>query len=81
MKRIFLVGCFFLLSLCLFSQQIAEQAVVINIEVPVRVFQNGNFIENLTIDDFEIWEEGILQRIEAVYLVKNRTVERSEEKK
>jgi hypothetical protein len=55
--------------------------VVINIEVPVRVFQNGNFIENLTIDDFEIWEEGIPQRIEAVYLVKNRTVERSEEKK
>ena len=81
MKRIFLIGWFFLLSLCLFSQQIAEQAVVINIEVPVRVFQNGNFIENLTIDDFEIWEEGILQRIEAVYLVKNRTVERSEEKK
>ena len=55
--------------------------MVINIEVPVRVFQDGNFVENLTIDDFEILEEGVPQRIEAVYLVKKRTVERSEEKK
>jgi VWFA-related protein len=81
LKRIFIVGFISLLSLCLFSEQIAEQAVVINIEVPVRVFQDGNFIENLSIDDFELWEEGIRQKIEAVYLVKNKTVERSEEKK
>jgi hypothetical protein len=63
-----------------FSRQVAEQAVVINIEVPVRVFQGGTFVEDLTIDDFEILEEGIPQRIEAVYLIKKRTVERSEEK-
>jgi len=81
LKRIFLLGCFLLLSLWVFCEQVAEQAIVINIEVPVRVFQNGNFIENLTIDDFEILEEGNPQKIEAVYLVKNRTVERSEEKK
>lgn len=81
MNRFYLVWCFILLSLCVFSQQTAEQAVVINIEVPVRVFQDGNFVENLTIDDFEILEEGVPQRIEAVYLVKKRTVERSEEKK
>jgi hypothetical protein len=76
-----MVGCFSLLSLCVFSQQVVEQAVVINIEVPVRVFQNGSFVESLTIDDFEILEEGFPQKIEAVYLVKKRTVERSEEKK
>jgi len=76
LKRFFLVCCFSLLSLCVFSQQVAEQTVVINIEVPVRVFQNGNFVENLTIDDFEILEEGIPQRIQAVYLIKKRTVER-----
>lgn len=81
MNRFFCFWCFSLFSLCLFSQQVAEQAVVINIEVPVRVFQNGSFVEDLTIDDFEILEEGIPQRIEAVYLVKKRTVERSEEKK
>lgn len=81
MNRFYLVWCCTLLSLCLFSQQAAEQAVVINIEVPVRVFQDGNFVENLTLEDFEILEEGVPQRIEAVYLVKQRTVERSEEKK
>ena len=81
MKRIGFVGIFFLFGLCIFSQNVAEQAIVINIEVPVRVFQNGNFVENLTIDDFEVWEEGIPQKIEAVYLIKKRTVERSEEKR
>lgn len=80
MKRFLLVCCFFLFGLSVFSQQVAEQAVVINIEVPVRVFQGGMFVEDLTIDDFEILEEGIPQRIEAVYLIKKRTVERSEEK-
>ena len=76
-----MVGCFSLLSLCVFSQQVAEQAMVINIEVPVRVFENGSFVDNLTIDNFEILEEGFPQKIEAVYLVKKRTVERSEERK
>jgi hypothetical protein len=80
LKRFLLVCCFFLFGLSVFSQQVAEQAVVINIEVPVRVFQGGMFVEDLTIDDFEIFEEGIPQRIEAVYLIKKRTVERSEEK-
>jgi hypothetical protein len=70
-----------MLCLSVFSQQTAEEAVVINIEVPVRVFQDGNFVENLTIKDFEILEEGVPQRIEAVYLIKKRTVERSEEKR
>ncbi len=81
MKRFFLVAYFFLLGLSVFSHQVAEDAVVVNIEVPVRVFQNGNFVEDLTIEDFEILEEGIPQRIEAVYLVKNRSIERSEEKR
>lgn len=65
----------------LFSQQVTEESVVINVEVPVRVFSGGDFVENLTIDDFEIYEEGVPQSIEAVYLVKKRSIERSEEKR
>ena len=80
MKRRGFFVCFFLLSLFVFSEQESEQALVINIEVPVRVYKNGNFIDNLTIDDFEIREEGIPQRIEAVYLIKKKTIERSEER-
>ena len=63
------------------QQSFIEQSLVINIEVPVRVFQGNRFIENLTIKDFEITEEGVPQRIEAVYLIKERSIERSEEKK
>ena len=42
----------------------------------------GNtFVEDLSIDDFEVFEDGVPQKIEAVYLIKKRTVERSEEKR
>ena len=72
----------FCLSLALFAQQIfIEESLVINIEVPIRVFDGRNFVQNLTIDDFEVYEDGVLQKIEAVYLINKRTVERSEEKK
>lgn len=81
MKKALLVFSVLFLSLALLSQQIKEEATVINIEVPVRVFSGKNFVENLTIDDFEVLENGISQNIEAVYFVKKRSVERSQEKK
>jgi len=80
-RRIILLLCSSLLAVTAFPQQITEESTVINIEIPVRVFQDGNFVENLTIDDFEIFEQGIPQKVEAVYLVKKKTVERSEEKR
>jgi hypothetical protein len=81
MRRFILLLCSGLLAVTAFPQQITEESTVINIEIPVRVFQDGKFVENLTIDDFEIFEQGIPQKIEAVYLVKKKTVERSEEKR
>jgi hypothetical protein len=70
-----------ILAVCfsLFPQQVTEESVVINIEVPVRVFEAGRFIDDLTKNDFEVFEDGELQNIEAVYLVKKTSVERSEE--
>lgn len=79
MKKGLLIASVFLMSLVLFSQQIKEEATVINIEVPVRVFSGKTFVDNLTIDDFEVLENGIHQNIEAVYFVKKRSVERSQE--
>jgi hypothetical protein len=81
MKKVVLIISVLFLSPVLFSQQIEEEATVINIEVPVRVFSGKIFIDNLTIDDFEILENGVPQNIEAVYFVKKRSVERSQEKK
>ena len=48
------------------GQQIQEEAIAINIEAPVRVHDGNNFIENLSIGDFEIHEYGVLQDIEAM---------------
>ena len=82
MKKIILIVTLTFLSLSLFSQQsFIEQSLVINVEVPVRVFEGSTFIDNLTIKDFELIEGGVPQKIEAVYLVKKRTIERSDERK
>ena len=79
-KGNFLFGILFLI-LFSFGQEIQEQATAINIEVPVRVFKGNTFIDNLTIDDFEIFEEGKLQKIEAVYLIQERQIKREESEK
>jgi hypothetical protein len=70
-----------LLSFSVFSQEIQEQSFVVNIEVPVRVYKGDTFVGDLSIDDFEVLEDGVLQKIEAVYLINKRNVERSEEKR
>lgn len=69
------------LASLLAAQQIAVETGVINIEVPVRVFQGGTFIDDLKIDDFELLENGRPVPIDAVYLIKKRAVERRDEVK
>lgn len=81
MKKSLFIVIFCVAGLALFSQQVTEESIVINVEVPVRVFDGNNFVDDLTIDDFEILENGVPQRVEAVYLVKKRSIERSEEKR
>lgn len=75
----------FLLSLSgaifIAAQDIQHETRTINIEVPVRVFQGGAFVDHLTISDFEVYENGRLQTLDAVYLIKKRVIERKEENK
>ena len=78
MKNFLLIAGFFIFGLILFSQELQYDAIAINIEVPVRVFKGDRFIDNLTIDDFEVYEEGKLQKIEAVYLIKKTGIAREE---
>jgi VWFA-related protein len=79
MKRFFPTLALVLLAGLALAQQLAEEAFVINIEVPVRVFKGSRFIDDLTINDFEITENGKPQKLEAVYYVKKRSVERRDE--
>ncbi len=62
-------------------QDIRHETAVINIEIPVRVFKGDVFIDNLTLDDFELYEDGKRQKVEAFYLVKKTIIERREESK
>ena len=82
MKRI--ISIIGLIIMCLnyeVAQEIQHEAVAINIEVPVRVFKDEIFVDSLTIDDFEVYEDGVLQSVEAIYLIKKTDIERKEERK
>lgn len=82
MKKVLVFVFVSILCLSVLPQQIfIEESLVINVEVPVRVYEGGKFVKNLTIDDFQVFEDGIPQKIEAVYLIKKKSIERREEKK
>jgi len=57
-------------------QQLAHEVTVVNIAVPVRVFDGEKFVDSLTIGDFEVYEDGVKQEVEAVYLVRKTQVDR-----
>lgn len=78
-KPILIIGVL-LLGITLLGQQISHETIVVNIEVPVRVFDRGKFVENLTLDDFEVYEDGNLQDVVAVYLIKKTNIEREDTK-
>ena len=78
MKKHTILLAIFVLGITLLAQDIQHEAVAVNIEVPVRVFKGKNFIDNLTIDDFEIYEDGVLQKVEAVYLVNKMDILRED---
>jgi hypothetical protein len=81
-KEVLIAAAVLSTAFFVFSQEkLFVETIVVNIEVPVRVFDGKRFVDNLTIDDFEVYEEGVLQKVEAVYLVKKQRIERSEEKK
>jgi VWFA-related protein len=81
MKKTILCIAILLFTIFLFPQQEQYEITVRNIEVPVRVFENNQFVDSLTIQDFEIFENGIPQKIEALYLAHKNSIAREEELK
>ena len=81
MKKIIFITALLISLSFLFSYQEQHAVTVRNIEVPVRVFKDKQFVINLTIDDFEIYENGVLQKIEALYLANKDHISREEEYK
>lgn len=78
MRKFVVTAGLILLGLSLTAQELQHESVVVNIEIPVRVFKGDKFIDNLSIDDFELYEDGVLQKIEGIYLIGKTTIERSQ---
>jgi VWFA-related protein len=79
MKKAVLCVLLAMAVLPLGPQEIRHATGVINVEVPVRVFSGETFIDNLALNDFEVRENGIPQKVVAVYLVKRTDILRKEE--
>lgn len=78
MKKIAQYLGILLIIIPLFTQE-QHQVSVINIEVPVRVFKGDSFIDNLTIWDFEVYEDGELQKVETVFLIKKADIKKHQQ--
>jgi len=78
MKKLIFSIVFLFLSFILLAQVEKHEVIVTNIEVAARVLEGNQFINDLTIEDFELYEDGILQKIEALYLVNKANIEREE---
>ena len=81
MKKIFSILSLFGMLAAASAQEFQHQTRALNIEVPVRVFKGDVFIGDLEIGDFELFEDGIPQVIEAVYLIRKDKIERKQEEK
>jgi len=77
-NKLFIIFIFATLSLVIFAQELQHEVVAINIEVPMRAFKGSTFVDNLTIKDIEVYEDGKLQKIEAVYLIQKTDIKREE---
>lgn len=42
----------------IFPQQLSHEVRVVNIAVPVRVYNGDKFIDSLKLEDFELFEDG-----------------------
>jgi VWFA-related protein len=62
----------------LFPQELRHTSGVVNVEVPVRVYDGDRFVDDLSIGDFELFEDGKPQRIISLYVVRKTKVQREE---
>lgn len=70
------------LGLLLFPQQqppLQHVTGVVNVEVPVRVYDGDRFVDSLNLSDFEVLENGVPQKVVSSYLVRKTDILRKEE--
>ncbi|MCJ7682303.1 MAG: VWA domain-containing protein [Candidatus Aminicenantes bacterium] len=77
MKRGIVMGLL-LMAVFVWAQE-DHDVTVMNIAVPVRVMEGGQFVDNLTIEDFQVFEDGTPQTLDALYVIRNGDVARKED--
>ncbi len=79
MRRVIISLGLAFFCLTLIAQQASVEAPAVNVEVTVRVLDGNRFVDDLTIDDFEVYEDGKLQQVQALYLFNKTQIRRREE--
>jgi VWFA-related protein len=69
---------FVTLTAALAFPQVVHDVSVVNITVPVRVYDGDRFVDSLKLEDFEVYEDGRPQQVQAVYLVRGAGIQRRE---
>jgi VWFA-related protein len=77
-KRALMAAAAAVIVLSLYPQGIQLATGVINVEVPVRVFDGDRFVDDLGLGDFEILDNGKPQTIAAFYFVRKTSVQKEE---
>jgi len=67
-----------LLASAVIFPQVTRDVSVVNISVPVRVFDGSRFVDSLKLEDFDLYEDGRPQSVLAAYLVRGSDVQRRE---
>ena len=62
-------------ALLAFSQE-THEVTVTNIAVPLTVFEGNQFVSSLSLEDLELTEEGVPQKVLALYLINPTGVEK-----
>jgi VWFA-related protein len=81
MRKIIFFTCLYIVSLlfpCFSFPQEEYEVFVTNIMVPVRVYEEDRFVADLTLQDLELYEDGKLQEIKALYLTRDNHIERTD---
>jgi VWFA-related protein len=78
MRFLILLTAIFLVAVNLIPQADQQEVTVVNIVVPIRVFDGNRFVDNLTLSDLVLYEDGIEQDIQSLYLAKGNNIERAE---
>jgi len=81
MKKFMITGFLFLSCLLFLNPSFPQEEHVervVSIEVPVRVLKGGSFVSDLSFEEFELYEDGVKQEIDAVYLIMESSVKKKE---